>query len=337
MHAARIPRFGPLQAGLIAALLGLAGVAWLIVEHRMAGMDAGPGTDPGTLGFYTLSWVVMMAGMMFPSIVPMVLVFSVIQRGRVARGAVARGVSTNLFTAGYLISWTIAGLVAYGAFVGVRSLSLGALRWSHQGRYVAGAVLLLAAIYQLTPAKDACLKRCRGPLDFVLGHWREGELGALRMGAQHGAWCVGCCWALMAALFALGLMSITWMIIIAAAIAAEKLLPAPATVNRVIAVVLAALGVTLMASPASVPALVLPDSPQAQQAMRSMHGTGGAMGTHSMKAMPSRRGMGSSSTGAGASPTKSMSMPARPDKSASSPGAGASMNGKHMPAKGAGG
>jgi predicted metal-binding membrane protein len=291
MHAARLPRFGSLQAGLIAALLALASVAWLIMEHRMTGMDAGPGTDPGSVGFYTLSWVVMMAGMMFPSIVPMVLVFSVIQRGRVARGAVARGISTNLFTAGYLISWTVAGLIAYGAFVGVRSLSIGALRWGHQGRYLAGAVLVLAAIYQLTPAKDACLRRCRGPLEFVLGHWREGQLGALRMGALHGAWCVGCCWMLMAALFALGLMSITWMIIIAAAIAAEKLLPAPATVNRVIAVALAALGVILMASPASVPALVLPDSPQAHQAMRSMHGA--SMGTHSIgaKGIPANRGV----------------------------------------------
>ena len=239
-------------------------------------------------------------------------------------------------------------MLAYGAFVSVRSLSIGALRWSHQGPYLAGAVLVLAAIYQLTPAKDACLRRCRGPLDFVLAHWREGQLGALRMGALHGAWCVGCCWMLMAALFALGLMSITWMIIIAAAIAAEKLLPAPATVNKVIAVALAALGITLMASPASVPALVLPDSPQAQQAMRSMHGAGGSMGMHSMGAKgmpagrgmdtsptgatrtkpmftPAGRGMGTSPTGAGGTSTKTMSMPA--DRGMD----------KEMRAKGAGG
>jgi predicted metal-binding membrane protein len=262
----------------------------------MAGMNAGPGTDPGTLGFYTLSWVVMMAAMMFPSIVPMVLTFSAIQRRRRARAVVARGVSTNLFTAGYLLSWTVAGLAAYGAFVGVRSLSIGALRWSHGGRYVAGAVLLAAAAYQLTPAKDACLRRCRGPLDFVLEHWREGGLGALRMGALHGAWCVGCCWMLMAALFALGLMSVTWMVVVAAAIAAEKLLPRPATVNRAVATGLAALGIALIASPASVPALVVPGSAQARRAMQAMHGMGGgSMGMRSMHmksggAMPAAQG-----------------------------------------------
>jgi predicted metal-binding membrane protein len=311
MEAARIfrlgSRLGPVQAGLIATLLALAALAWLITVHRMTGMDAGPGTDPGTLGFYTLSWVVMMAAMMFPSIVPMVLVYSAVQRRRRARAAVARGVSTNLFAAGYLLSWTLAGLAAYGAFVGVRSLSIGALRWSHEGRYVAGGVLLLAAVYQLTPAKDACLRRCRGPLDFVLEHWHEGKLGALRMGALHGAWCVGCCWMLMAALFALGVMSITWMIVVAAVIAAEKLLPSPATVNRVIAAGLAALGIALVASPASVPALVLPGSAHARRAMQAMHMSGGSVAmpamkgssTHGSTAMPSM--MHSSTHGGGSS------------------------------------
>jgi predicted metal-binding membrane protein len=200
----------------------------------------------------------------------MVLVFSFVQRRRHARGAVKAGVSTNLFLAGYLITWTVAGLAAYAAFVGVRSLSIGALNWGHGGRYFAGAVLLAAAVYQLTPAKNACLRRCRGPLDFVLEHWREGRLGALGMGVVHGAWCVGCCWMLMAALFALGLMSITWMVLIAAVIAAEKLLPSPATTNRVIATGLAVLGLAVMISPGRVPGLVLPGSAQAHQAMRTM-------------------------------------------------------------------
>lgn len=268
MEAARLPGVARTRAFLLATLVGFAALAWLLTARRMAGMDAGPGTDLGTLGFYTLSWIVMMAAMMFPSIVPMVLVFSMVQRRRRARGALRRGVSTNLFIAGYLVSWTAFGLVAYAAFTFVRTLSISALSWAHGGRYAAGAVLLAAASYQLTPAKNACLRRCRGPLDFVLEHWHEGRLGALRMGAIHGGWCVGCCWMLMAALFALGVMSITWMILIAVVIAAEKLLPSPTITNRVIAAGLAALGLAVITSPNRVPGLVIPGSPHGHNTMQ---------------------------------------------------------------------
>jgi predicted metal-binding membrane protein len=211
----------------------------------------------------------------------MVLAFSWIQNRRRARGDVRRTVSTSLFVAGYLASWTVFGLAAYAAFTSVRSLSIGALNWSHDGRYLAGGVLVAAAIYQLTPAKDACLRRCRGPVDFVLEHWHDGQLGALRMGAIHGAWCVGCCWMLMAALFALGLMSITWMVVLAAAIAAEKLLPSPLRTNRVIAAALAALGIAVISSPGNVPGLVIPNSAQAHSAMQAMHGMKTGTGMHS--------------------------------------------------------
>ncbi len=270
MGAASLARLDRLQVGLIGALVGLALLAWLWIGHRMAGMDAGPGTDPGTLGFYVVTWVVMMAAMMLPSVIPMVLVFAMIQRRRTERGASEQAVSTSLFLCGYLAVWTFCGLIAYLLFVATRSLSIDALRWSQGGRYFAGAVLLAAAIYELTPAKDACLRRCRGPLSFVMENWREGRAGAVRMGGLHGAWCVGCCWALMAALFALGLMSLTWMVIIAAAIAAEKLLPWPSAANRAIAGLLAVVGIAVALAPASVPALVLPNSPAAHRAMSAM-------------------------------------------------------------------
>jgi predicted metal-binding membrane protein len=250
-------------------------VGWLITDKRMAGMDAGPGTDLGTLGFYTTAWVVMMAAMMFPSIVPMVLVYRMIERRRRdLRQTAARG-STSLFIAGYLISWTVFGLLAYALFVGVRSLSISAFSWHRGGPYLAGGVLLAAAIYQLTPAKDACLTRCRGPLQF-LGHaWRDGPVGALRLGAEHGAWCAGCCWGLMAALFALGIMSVGWMVFVAALIAIEKLLPWKVPANRAIAAVLTGLAFAVALAPAHVPGLTLPGSVAAQRAMSSMHG--GAM------------------------------------------------------------
>jgi len=256
--------------GVLAALLAAGALAWLITHDRMLGMDAGPGTDPGTLGFYTVSWVVMMAAMMFPSISPMVLTFATIQRRRREQGALDRVTSTWIFIAGYLITWTAFGIAAYGLYTGVRSLSIPELSWQQGGRYLAGGVLVVAAAYQLTPAKDACLRRCRGPLDFLLTQWREGPWGALRMGVVHGAWCVGCCWALMASLFALGVMSLTWMIAIAALIAVEKLLPRKVLANGSVAGVLLVLGLAVLVAPGKVPGLTIPGSPAAGRAMQSM-------------------------------------------------------------------
>jgi predicted metal-binding membrane protein len=277
------------QLGVLASLLGLAALAWLLTHERMLGMDAGPGTDLGSLGFYVVSWVVMMSAMMFPSIAPMVLTFGFVQRRRHAHGSVERTVSSGVFVAGYLLTWTVFGLLAYGLYVGVRSLSIAELSWHRGGRYLAGGVLLAAATYQLTPLKDACLRRCRAPLDFVMTNWRDGPLGALRMGVVHGAWCVGCCWGLMAALFALGVMSLTWMIAIAGLIAIEKLLPWPTVANRLIAVTLAVLAFAVALAPGEVPGLTLPDSAAAGRAMRGM--SDGSKAMPSPKAMPSEKAM----------------------------------------------
>jgi predicted metal-binding membrane protein len=268
------------QVGVLASLLGLTALAWLLMHERMLGMDAGPGTDPGSLGFYVVSWVVMMSAMMFPSIAPMVLTFGFVQRRRHDRGSVERTVSSWVFVSGYLLTWTAFGLLAYGLYVGVRSLSIPELSWHRGGRYLAGAVLLAAAIYQLTPIKDACLRRCRAPLEFVLTNWRDGPLGALRMGVVHGAWCVGCCWALMAALFALGVMSLTWMIAVAGLIAVEKLLPWRELANRLVAVTLLALALGVALAPRDVPGLTLPGSAAAAKAMSTMSGGPRAMPAH---------------------------------------------------------
>jgi hypothetical protein len=171
-------------------------------------------------------------------------------------------------------------------FVAVRSLSIPAFSWHRGGPYLAGGVLLAAAAYQLTSAKDACLRRCRGPLDFLMTQWREGPWGALWMGIVHGAWCVGCCWGLMAALFALGLMSLTWMIVIAALIAIEKLLPSKLVANRLVATTLVALGLGVAFTPSRVPALTLPGSPAAMQAMQHMSVRGGSDNTMNMSGTP---------------------------------------------------
>jgi predicted metal-binding membrane protein len=199
----------------------------------------------------------------------MVLVYRTIERRRNARPRPIPTGSTSLFVTGYLASWTLFGLLAYALFDGLRSMRIGAVSWHHGGPYLAGGVLLAAAIYQLTPAKDACLRRCRGPLGFLTKAWRDGPLGAFRMGVEHGLWCVGCCWALMAALFALGVMSVPWMILTAGLIALEKLLPWKTLANRSVAVVLVSLGLGVALAPRHVPGLTLPDS-RAAQAMHSM-------------------------------------------------------------------
>jgi len=255
---------------LIGALLVLAIVGWTVTDERMHGMDTGPGTDLGALGFYVTAWVVMMAAMMFPSIWPMVAMYTRVQQGKRERGQEALAGATALFISGYLVTWTAAGLVGYTVFEAARSLSIDALSWDRGGPYLAGGVIVAAAAYQLTPLKDACLSKCRSPLAFLLTAWRPGRLGALRMGIEHGAWCVGCCWALMAALFALGVMSVGWMIFIAALIAAEKLLPWQAVANRGIAVLLLTLGLAVAFVPERVPGLTLPDSPEAMGTMESM-------------------------------------------------------------------
>jgi predicted metal-binding membrane protein len=134
-----------------------------------------------------------------------------------------------------------------------------ALVWDRAGRRLAGGILLAAAVYEFTPAKNVCLSKCRSPLGFLLGSWRNGLSCALGMGVQHGAWCVGCCWALMVSLFALGVMSIAWMALVAALIAVEKTLPWRRTATYGTAVVLVALGLLMLVAPEAIPGLTTPD------------------------------------------------------------------------------
>jgi predicted metal-binding membrane protein len=252
-------RIDAVQLALIAGLILLAALAWVTAKGMMEGMDAGPGSDLGSLSFYVAAWVVMMAAMMFPSILPMVRTYALVQRSRYARRGLGEPtVAIVAFTAGYLLTWIVFGLAAYATFKLAGALDLFAFSWDHGGSYLAGGVIVASAIYQITPLKDACLSRCRGPLDFLTERWRDGVGGALRLGLEHGAWCVGCCWALMAALFALGVMSITWMILIAAVVAAEKLLPWKRPANRAVAILLAVLGLAVAFVPGSVPGLTLP-------------------------------------------------------------------------------
>jgi predicted metal-binding membrane protein len=175
-----------------------------------------------------------------------------------------------LFTAGYLLMWGSAGLLAYGVYEVGKSLFGDQLAWSGAGQWLAASVLALAAVYELTPPKDVCLSKCRSPIGFLLGSWRDGRLGALEMGSRHAGWCLGCCWALMAALFALGVMSLIWMAFVAALIALEKTLPWRRVATWGTAAILLVLAVALLAAPGAVPGLVVPGSHAAAGAMHSM-------------------------------------------------------------------
>ncbi len=218
-------------------LIAVAAASWAITAHRMDGMDMGPGTPLGALGWFAVVWVTMMAAMMLPSLVPMAVA---------SRNAI-------LFTCGYLVTWLAAGALAYALFEGVRSLDLSWLAWDRGGQYVAAGVILGAALYELTPLKSACLRQCRDP---ELAGRRDRPV--LLTGLQHGAYCVGSSGALMAALFAVGVMNVAWMVVIAALVAVEKLLPWRRPAVLLTALFVAALGIAVALAPGHVPGLTLP-------------------------------------------------------------------------------
>ena len=237
------------QLGLVAVLFAVAAAGWWWTAREMRGMDSGPWTALGTFGWFVGVWVVMMAAMMFPSVAPTIALYARMSRSR--RLALC-------FTSGYLLTWAGAGVVAFVVGLAGRRLGYDVLGWGSAGRVIAGGTLLLAAAYELTPLKDVCLGKCRSPLGTLLGSWRDGWRGAFRMGLANGLWCVGCCWALMASLFALGVMSVTWMAVVAGLIAAEKLVPWRRAATYATTLLLVGLGVLILVAPGSVPGLTVP-------------------------------------------------------------------------------
>jgi predicted metal-binding membrane protein len=244
---------------VFAGILIVAALAWWSTVERMAGMDAAPGADLGTLGWFTSVWAVMMAAMMLPSLAPTAAVYAALARRQPSR--------VLLFAGGYLLVWSAAGVVAYGLFKLGKSLFANALAWHSGGRWLATGVLVLAALYQLTPYKRAFLLRCRSPMRFLSTTWRDSGAGAFAMGLRSGGWCLGCSWALMAALFALGVMSLTWMALIAGLVAVEKVGPWARTAKRATAGVLVVLAIAILALPHELPGFVVPGLPGSMHAM----------------------------------------------------------------------
>ncbi len=243
------------RAVVAAALGGLVILAWLYLWHAaaemnaaMAGMDRAMIMPPrSTVDFVLLlaMWWVMMVGMMLPSAAPMILTFAQVNQKRRARGQ--DYVPTVLFVAGYLLAWAGFSLVATGAQAGLeRAALLSPMDMAANGRWLGGGLFLAAGLYQFTPLKQACLRLCWSPLEFVLNRWREGPAGALAMGVTHGLYCLGCCWSLMLLLFAVGVMNLAGVAGLAAIVLVEKLLPGANWPRRLSGIALAAYGVWLL-------------------------------------------------------------------------------------------
>jgi len=239
------------RLALVGLLFGLAALGWWWTVDQMRGMDGGPWTGLGTFGWFIGVWVVMMAAMMFPSVSPTVALYSRMTKERAPLSAL-------VFAGGYLLTWAGVGALAFGVAAGGDHLAGNVLAWDRAGRWVAAVTLLAAAVYELTPLKDVCLGKCRSPLGVLLGTWRDGPSGALQMGMKNGAWCVGCCWALTASFFALGIMSVVWMAVVAGLIAIEKTLPWRRVATYGVAAILVVLGTFLLLSPGAIPGLTVP-------------------------------------------------------------------------------
>ena len=189
-------------------------------------------------------WSVMMVAMMIPSAAPMILAFlSVNQQRRKASRPV---VSTSIFALGYITVWTGYSAVAALAQWGLHGAALISASMALTSPGVMGAVLIAAGVYQWTPLKRRCLVGCRSPLSFLMSRWREGRWGAWRMGLEHGRYCVGCCWVLMALLFVTGVMNLAGVAVIAAFVIAEKLVPQGDWFGRATGVALGVTGVVFV-------------------------------------------------------------------------------------------
>jgi predicted metal-binding membrane protein len=242
-----------------AGLLVVAALSWVYLLRMAAAMDAaaseaamhaamgmtmaGDSMAASELLSLWVMWTVMMAAMMLPSAAPVALVVLGAYRRRGGAGAV---LSSYAFVLGYLLAWTAFSLVAAAGQLWLRQAALLSPEMASTSRVLAGVVLAGAGVYQWLPIKGACLSHCRSPLDFLMRHWRQGRTGALAMGARHGLFCVGCCWALMALLFVAGVMNLLWVAIIAAFVLVEKQFSAGARMSRVAGALLLAWGAWVM-------------------------------------------------------------------------------------------
>jgi predicted metal-binding membrane protein len=219
-----------------------AGTSNTMQDMAMAAM-APMAWTPGYAVLMFFMWWIMMMAMMLPSAAPMILLFAMINRKQREHGAPY--VPTGIFAAGYLLVWGAFSLVAVTAQWGLERLGLLSSMMAGTSVLLGAGLLIAAGAYQLSPLKHACLRHCRSPLFFISHHWRPGNLGALRMGVEHGAFCTGCCWFLMALLFYGGIMNLYWIVGLAVFVLLEKTIPGGHLLGRMTGVLLIAWGAAL--------------------------------------------------------------------------------------------
>lgn len=247
---------------IITALVLLSLLAWVVTVREMGSMGLGMMTHSMTMGqpfslsnagLYIVFWGVMMVAMMFPSVAPMVVLFSTIARRKQEQheqtGLSRPSPSVWIFVAGYSLLWTLTGGIAYAGDLAMQSLPHTFPSLRTYGTVIGGVTLIIAGLYQLTPLKYLCLTQCRSPFGFLVQHWQEGARGAFRMGFQHGAYCLGCCWSLMAVMFVMGTMNLVWMGILSLVIFVEKIVPHGMSMGKAVGVGLIGLGLLMAVSP----------------------------------------------------------------------------------------
>ncbi len=245
------------RAMVLVGLLGVAALAWLYLVDLTLGMGDMPKavgeavttarTAPWSgldLALMFVMWAVMMVGMMLPGAAPMILLFAAVNRKK--REQAKPFVPTAIFALGYLAVWTAFSGLATGLQWGLQRAALVSPSMESTGAVLGGLIFFAAGIYQWTPLKHACLRKCQSPIGFLARRWREGPRGALAMGLEHGAYCVGCCWVLMALLFAGGVMNLAWVALLALFVMVEKLAPRGPWPPRIAGALLSAWGMVVL-------------------------------------------------------------------------------------------
>jgi predicted metal-binding membrane protein len=266
-RSARPQGLGPLarpRTVILGALLALAAIAWVLVVwqagsdssmHMHGEMEMGLDLTMGmTAPLFLGMWVAMMVAMMFPAAAPMILFFDRVERGK--REAERSYVPTAYFVGAYLAVWTVFGVVAFALAVLVDRLAADANWVTDEWTRLAGVLLIAAGLYQLTPLKDVCLSKCQSPMSFLMTSWRDGKVGAIRMGLLHGGYCLGCCWLFFVILLPLGVMNVAAMVVIAVLVFGEKCLPVGDRLARAAALVLVVSGVVVTLIPGAFPTTV---------------------------------------------------------------------------------
>jgi predicted metal-binding membrane protein len=237
-------------------LVGVVALAWVYIAIDAARMDGMPMPPhegmrnpwaPAALVMTFFMWSVMMVGMMLPSAAPAILLYAGLVRKHRAAGSVTA--SAWIFTAGYLAVWTAFSFAATILQAAMEQARLLTPMLTSANIWLTAGLLIAAGIYQFLPVKEACLQKCRAPLQFFMFRWRPGAAGAFRMGAEHGAFCLGCCWALMLLLFTAGVMNLLWVALIAGFVLVEKLLPGGRLFGRITGAVLIGAGSFILLGP----------------------------------------------------------------------------------------